>query len=311
MGLKTDKPPRTTLGFSGVRQRITPMATIPLAAEARDDYGIERMELRIKTEIAESEDASKLKTTATTRPLFGPSTQPDEPKETEVRQTLLLNAPELNVQPGHLLTLTAVATDNCYPRPQSSSSRQVVFHVVRPEELFKEILVRQQSERAKFRKQTQEARSLQQELPAANNADSIALLGRRHRTMQREVSRIQVALSDSLAEMRLNVLGNSDAYQLMETGVLGPLKNLDADLMIPQRDAIDTFQPGNAQSLAAAQARQDQIIARMEEILKQMAQWDSFIDVLNQLNEIIRLENQVQLGTTTLKKRQVEGVFDP
>ena len=42
-----------------------------------------------------------------------------------------------------------------------------------------------------------------------------------------------------------------------------------------------------------------------------MAQWDSFIDVLNQLNEIIRLENQVQQGTTELKKRQTQGIFDP
>jgi hypothetical protein len=49
----------------------------------------------------------------------------------------------------------------------------------------------------------------------------------------------------------------------------------------------------------------------MEEILQQMSQWDSFIDVLNQLNEIIRLENQVEQGTTQLKKHQTEGVFEP
>jgi hypothetical protein len=46
-------------------------------------------------------------------------------------------------------------------------------------------------------------------------------------------------------------------------------------------------------------------------ILRQMAQWDSFIDVLNQLNEIIRLENQVEQGTNQLKRSQTERVFDP
>ena len=49
----------------------------------------------------------------------------------------------------------------------------------------------------------------------------------------------------------------------------------------------------------------------MEQILKQMAQWDSFVDVLNQLNEIIRLQNQVQQGTNQLQKKQTEGIFEP
>src|SRR3712207_7195606 len=35
---------------------------------------------------------------------------------------------------------------------------------------------------------------------------------------------------------------------------------------------------------------QEQIVARMNEILKQMSQWDSFVDVINQLNEIIKLQ---------------------
>jgi hypothetical protein len=88
------------------------------------------------------------------------------------------------------------------------------------------------------------------------------------------------------------------------------MKAMDPDLMTPQRDALDTLNPTDAQSLSTAKSRQDQIITKMEEILKQMAQWDSFIDVLNQLNEIIRLENQVQQETTQLKKRQTQGIFD-
>jgi hypothetical protein len=308
--LKTDKPPRVTLGFTGVHQRITALATIPLVAEARDDYGIDHVELRIKTEIAESEDATTLKTTATTRPIFGPSTRPDDPLETEVRQAHSLHVPDLELQPGHALTLAAAATDNCYPQPQTSASRNVIFHVVRPEELFKEILARQQSERAKFRKQVQEAQAIRQGMGLVDTSDAVAQLGRRHRAMQRETGRIASVLADSLAEMKLNVLGNSDACQLMEKGILAPLKSLDTELMGSQRDALDAFRPGDAPVLMAMQARQDQIITQMEEILRQMTQWDSFIDVLNQLNEIIRLENQVQQGTTLLKKRQTEDVFD-
>jgi len=45
IGLKQDLPPRVNLSFTGVKQRITPMATIPLAIQARDDYGVARLDL--------------------------------------------------------------------------------------------------------------------------------------------------------------------------------------------------------------------------------------------------------------------------
>ncbi len=52
IGLKADQPPRVTMSFSGVRQRITPQAKIPLTLEARDDYGLAAVGLTIKDEIA-------------------------------------------------------------------------------------------------------------------------------------------------------------------------------------------------------------------------------------------------------------------
>ena len=103
--------------------------------------------------------------------------------------------------------------------------------------------------------------------------------GRRHRAgaARRPVNRIASVLADSLTEMKLNVLGNSDAYELMEKGILAPLKSLDMELLSSQRDALDAFRPGDAPVLMAMQARQGQIITQMEEILRQMTQWDSFI----------------------------------
>jgi hypothetical protein len=58
-------------------------------------------------------------------------------------------------------------------------------------------------------------------------------------------------------------------------------------------------------------ARQQQIVAAMQKILKNMAQWDSFIDVVNQLNEVIKLEQAVRGKTEDLKKKQFESIFDP
>src|SRR5439155_3539106 len=100
-----------------------------------------------------------------------------------------------------------------------------------------------------------------------------------------------------------------EMYDLMERNILKPLAVLSDDLMTPQRDALDTLSADRTK-LDAATVRQDQIVAKMEEILKQMAQWDSFVDVLNQLNEIIRMQERVKAGTDELKGKQSDSVFD-
>ena len=48
----------------------------------------------------------------------------------------------------------------------------------------------------------------------------------------------------------------------------------------------------------------------MKTILLQMAQWDSFVDVLNQLDQIIKLETGVKDGSQKLQKKETEGLFD-
>jgi hypothetical protein len=306
-------PPRATLGFRGVRQRVTARAAIPLVAEARDDYGVRQIDLKIKIEATDPNDPKMIRSNSTTRPIFPstqattqPATQPSAP-EPDVRQPHTLELPALQLEPGNLLSVTATATDACYTGAQSRDSRQIMFRIVRPEELFRDILLRQQSERVKFRKQIDEAKKVRDALTPTAPAPQLA---RQHRAMQREVNHIATALNDSLTEMRLNVLGTPEAYALLEKSVLQPLKALDEELMLPQSEALDSLHPNDAAALADATSRQDQVVDRMNVILKQMSQWDSFVDVLNQLNEIIRVQTQVEKGTNQLKRKQTDDVFD-
>jgi len=101
----------------------------------------------------------------------------------------------------------------------------------------------------------------------------------------------------------------------MQRNVLTPLGALQTELVGPQTPALDELAPaaGAAPDPAKIQAaieRQDQITDRMKAILKQMAQWDSFVDVLNQLDQIIKLETQVKEQSEKLLKKETEGLFD-
>src|SRR5204862_4964220 len=107
IGLKIDQPPRVSLSYSGVRQRIAPMAKIPMTILARDDYGIASIEIASK---AESLDADKkLQVVATTQPLM-PATAPSE-TEVQLKQTFEVAA--LKLAPGALLSMSGRASPAC------------------------------------------------------------------------------------------------------------------------------------------------------------------------------------------------------
>jgi hypothetical protein len=73
--------------------------------------------------------------------------------------------------------------------------------------------------------------------------------------------------------------------------------------MVAEKDELD-------QHLPAARELQKQIVERMEQILNQMSQWESFVDVVNQLREIIKLEDSVFKSTDEAKKKKTKAIFD-
>lgn len=311
VGLKQDLPPRVGLTFSGVRQRISPAATIPLSIQARDDYGVARVDLtthaQVITDVVATAAATKPSEQTNTSTLAGPVIPPTD---LEVQVSPRLNVGAMKLPAGSILSVIAAATDDCYLGAQTGQSRQLTFRIVPPDELFREILQRQQAERIKFRKQLEEARKLKDKIGAIASAQAASEAARDHRAIQHEVLRISNAIAQGVTEMKLNQLGNKDAWDLMDNKVLAPLKKLNDDTMNQQKDALDALKPGDAAARAAAAGREEQIASMMQDVLKQMAQWDSFVDVLNQLNEIIKLENTVHQSTDTLRKKQTEGVFE-
>jgi hypothetical protein len=307
VGLKVDQPPRVTLGYTGVKLRVTSRAKIPLTVDARDDYGLASVSLSAKNESPDPANPGHLLTSILAIPLYGP-VNPTTETEIQPKQNLELESLKLPI--GSLVTVNASATDACYLGPQTTASRPITFRVVAPEELFREILLRQQAERAKFRKQADEVRSMREQMNLVTSADNVQTLAHRHRAMQHEVTRITTALTESLTEMRLNQLGTDEAYELMQKNVLTPLQRLNEELLNAQKDALDSLSPTDGAALAAVESRQDDTYTRMNEILHQMSQWDSFVDVLNQLNEVIKLQDQAEQKTTELKKKETEGIFD-
>ena len=318
VGLRVDQPPRVTLAFTGVRQRITPQAKIPLSLGARDDAAITRAGLEMKVDIIDAAgSATQPGTTqpaasgppATTLTLFGPTMNS---KEKEVLGKHTLEVASLKAPVGAILSITGVAQDDCFAGAQTGRSRTVGFRIVSPEELFRDILVRQQAERVRFRKTRDEAQKLKETIEKADTTDAMAQAARQMRQLMRDSARTHANLTDLLTEMKLNALGGKESYDLMENNVLEPLKKLQDELMSAQRDALDGLsQKIDTQGRKSAADREERIAGTMTDILRQMSQWDSFVDVINQLNEVIKIETGVKEQTEKEHRKSIEGVFTP
>ncbi|MDA1266249.1 MAG: hypothetical protein O2816_14300, partial [Planctomycetota bacterium] len=76
-----------------------------------------------------------------------------------------------------------------------------------------------------------------------------------------------------------------------------PMQYLAEDWMRDQRTDLERRIAGEDISAAALLRNQSLIVEDMQRVLDGMAQWDSFVDVVNHLNEIIRLEEEVRGAT--------------
>ncbi|QDT97586.1 hypothetical protein [Gimesia aquarii] len=328
IGVQPDRSPRLSFRYSGVRQRITAKATIPFSLIAQDDFGIRLVNMtsmiplsgvttKTDQEVApkaeelefggtKSTDQSKTEVKSK-YPVYGPA----EPAvETVIDEEKQVSIAEMKLNPGAVITFQSHAEDNCYTGVQKTSSRQLVFRIVKPEELFREILLRQQQLRSRLRKTRDQVEALRDQLKLANSLEQAADWMRMHQLARREVGQVSHALNGSVDEMKLNQLGGEETYQLISQTVLRPLENLHQREMEQQRQSLETLRSKSPESMEQMTARQDEILKSLDKILNNMAQWDSFIDVVNQLNAVIKLEQLVKDKTEELKKKQVDSIFD-
>ena len=313
--LRSDQAPTLTLTPTGVRQRITPHAVVPLDLTARDDHGLQRVTL----------DAAL---TASAPPADAPETPPkDEPLPTltlfeaaagqPTEKTALtlhhdFDLQEREAKPGDVLRLTATATDDGYAGVQETPSRTLTFRVVTRDELFREVLLRQQGLRQQFRQAATEAQAIADALTLAESPAVGGGVRGRFAAVQRQVWSVSLGLDDTAAEMRLNRLAGEEAFELMKGNVLDPLTTLHDESLAAQRRRIEALAgpAATADELVTARQEQAALVATMENILRQMDQFDSFIDVVNQLNEVLNLQRGVLNSTRVMSEEKRDELFD-
>ncbi|HEX3724719.1 MAG TPA: hypothetical protein VHV08_00685, partial [Pirellulales bacterium] len=215
--------------------------------------------------------------------------------------------------PGNVIRLRAAATDSCLLGPQAGHSRWLSFHIVSSEELFYEILMRQREQRAKFSAATDSARTQSTALSTLAEPQEAVAIARAQQVIARQVWQVANQLQASYEEMTLNDLGNPQAREMLQIGIITPMRALHDDLLARLRAAIDPLgrqEKVSPEGRSAAEALSQEAVKAMEAILAQMAQWESFIDVVNQLKQIIERQGEVLKSTEEIKKTRTNSLFD-
>jgi len=312
IGLLKDREPRLTIRPSaGIGRRVTPVARIPLSIRATDDFGIAALALEIeRTEIREDKPES-----STARVDLGDDAQSPAgaPAQTELELDYDLELRERALAPGTLLKLRGTALDNCTVGAQPGNSRWLSLQVVSSDELFYEILMRLREQRAKFNAATEASKEQTKALIALATPEEATNIARAQQVINRQVWQVANQLDAALQEMVLNDLGNPQARDMLQSGIISPMRTLHGDLLTRLRGGVDALsqqQTVSEERRVEAQDLSEQAVKAMQTILAQMAQWESFVDVINQLKQIIQRQDEVLKNTEEIQKKRTNELFD-
>jgi hypothetical protein len=309
IGLLHDRAPRVTIRATGVGRRVTAFARIPLVVRAVDDFGVAKLDVELEKVQVEG---SKVNTTQQ-EAFVEKFTESGMALPTDIESQPVIKLLEYKLVPGNTVRLRGRADDAFVLGTQNGQSRWLPFVVVTPEELFYEILTRQRAQRAKFAKTLEMAKGQLKAMQELTSLDEASGLPRVHQVTARQVWQIAGDLDATLQEMINNELGSEQARDLLRQSIIEPMRAMHGGMLgkVQQNlQALLSKQELSEEQLAPLVESQQQAVDEMQRIYNQMSQWESFIDVVNQLRNVIKSENTLLETTNKIIEERLKGLFE-
>ncbi len=317
-----DKAPKLRAKMKGIGTMISPMARIPVDLIARDDFGLEKLELfdAVGDSIGiGSEEQNKLGkdfqgTAAEGLENFAPGAQDFEGLVRFDLLPLLVNQdvlsdPKNPVRPGRFVILRFRARDNYRDEEhtesgQSALSERLSFRVVTPAELLQDLIRRQGQQRREFQKLRDKVKRDRSDCSDLASPKVTGELGKKVGRKLRQLSRHQRHLARAtvtvavryrliLDEMRNNRLAK-EAVVLRRIGqIVDPVEKLGNSAMPALAKLISEYARGGEAALKErAVQHYDEILRMMDRVLRYMTELETFTRLLNDLRDLIRIQEK-------------------
>jgi hypothetical protein len=296
-GFQQDTAPEVSVTVEGLRDRITPYATIPVRILARDDQGLNDVKTNLQRSLLpDGKDAESIHSEI----LYS---QTESTGEKAIERLVEVDLTPLGMKPMRYVLVGATASDQSHLGSQVTEGRRRLLRVVEPEQLAQEIRTRIEKVRGRLRTSLSSARETTDLLAAVEERSQIEELLRRHRNLEREVWSASRTLEASGREMELNKLIQAHAVEKLKLDVLEPLQSLHDQTLKEQRLELEDASSGRRNyDQKPVLARQEIIIKSLERILRNLSEWDSFVDFVAHLNEIIERQEALRRSTQDAKE---------
>jgi len=338
--LAADQEPRVDFRTDGIGNLITSRARIPGTLKLKDDFGLR--ELSTDFRIAGRPDAEG----GDALPDPDPAGVPWERAEVagldqfeagvEVFETttsfdlqpMLKDEDEASennpIRPGHLISLRFRAVDNFGPGdPHVGESEIMTFRVVTTTKLIEELMRRQIEQRHEamqilvtevdhlgLLKEILNPSS--EDTRAARARAKLRAMAREQKALGRRIQFVAERYEQVVAEYRNNrILPVPKTNELMER-IVDPLKQLaERDFPQTSRDVTRFAATGDEAVRQSATEGYDQIVRRLERIIKDMADAEDLAAIVEELRRVIKLEESAIEDVKARLEEAGAGIFGP
>jgi hypothetical protein len=308
-----DQKPTVNIPVPGRRKQATPQGKVALGIEARDDYGLQAVELHLRVEHPGETAPGPVEK------LVLPGL---EPNARQAKLGHVLNLADLRLQPGDVLHYTAVAIDrNIDEGARTRESRPFEVQVVRPEDLERVL-----QDRLAALKERLEA-AAREEGEAKTTMDAfVAELGpkdvlsdedkRRLQRVDQDQRRVTQRLVEVTAEVD-DIRSERELNRLTDDAAM----SLVADLLDAVRGLAERDSPAISRELddgrvaprvddrvrtrlARIPDLQQALVEKLQALAARIGKWGDFTEALQEARDLLEGQIRVQEGTKAATQQQ-------
>lgn len=326
-----DRPPEVSVASRGVRTVVAPTVYIPLVATARDDIGIEGVQLRYRLSraetIGEGEDATIRAVPGEPVDLETPL-PPDADDLANLSGERVLDIRPMKLPVGSEIVVVATARDLLpaeYDGPNTTDSRQLVFTIISRDELMGQLVAKQKEVRMEFFQASAQhqlalgrSETLLAELAGGVPADLARQAGDA-RNKQHMVAIETLKAADTLdavaTELEFNRLGKADDWESIRTTIVLPLRQMLRmmdDVQTQLDTVIETQDPEAIEAdMAEIVLTQQRIAEQMAALLKRMQKLENRVELIRRLEGMMKLSRKLKDAIDDETEGATDSIFEP
>lgn len=310
-----DRAPRVNLRKEGIGTMVVEGAVLPWVVRVRDDVKV------VSGRIEALKGAGDRQAPEPVVLPLDPAALGGESAEIQGR----IEISTLQAPAGSFLTFHAYATDNAEPEAHEGRSDPVTVKVVTLEELFSELLRRQQEQRRLFEELIQREKRLRESFldlrdhPPSDPAEVRVHLeseAQSQREIARRVRTIERAMAEILDEMLNNRIYDPARITELRNAVVRGMENLRENVMEGHASMLDdsakraptlALQGDDGKGIGDGY---DRVLRAMEAVLEKMVKVEGFTEIVERMRAILDLHAEVREETRRKYEAGLREIFE-